>query len=77
MLRSVAKHSPELARAVVDAGALPSLSSCLEEFDPGVKESAAWAIGYIARHNAGEFTRISHREQKISQEVTSYLTRVF
>ena len=26
---------------------------CLEEFDPGVKESAAWALGYIARHNAG------------------------
>lgn len=28
---------------------------CLEEFDPGVKESAAWALGYIARHNAGKF----------------------
>ena len=26
---------------------------CLEEFDPGVKESAAWALGYIARHNTG------------------------
>ena len=25
---------------------------CLEEFDPGVKESAAWALGYIAGHNA-------------------------
>ena len=24
---------------------------CLEEFDPGVKEAAAWALGYIARHN--------------------------
>jgi 3-methyladenine DNA glycosylase AlkD len=23
---------------------------CLEEFDPTVKESAAWAIGYIAQH---------------------------
>lgn len=26
--------------------------ACLEEFDPGVKEAAAWALGYIARHNA-------------------------
>ena len=25
---------------------------CLEEFDPGVKESAAWALGYVAGHNA-------------------------
>ena len=23
---------------------------CLEEFDPSVKEAAAWAIGYIAQH---------------------------
>ena len=28
------------------------LVQCLEEFDPGVKESAAWALGYIAGHNA-------------------------
>ena len=26
---------------------------CLEEFDPGVKEASAWAMGYIARHNGG------------------------
>jgi hypothetical protein len=25
----------------------------LEEFDPTVKEAAAWALGYIARHSAG------------------------
>ena len=25
---------------------------CLEEFDPAVKEGAAWALGYIAQHNA-------------------------
>jgi hypothetical protein len=23
----------------------------LEDFDPGVKEAGAWALGYIARHN--------------------------
>ena len=51
MLRAVAKHSPELAQSVVDCGALEALVSCLEEFDPGVKEAAAWALGYIARHN--------------------------
>lgn len=55
VLRAVAKHSPQLAQSVVDCGALDALVICLEEFDPGVKESAAWALGYIARHNAGEF----------------------
>ena len=39
---------------MVDSGALDALVICLEEFDPGVKESAAWALGYIARHNGGE-----------------------
>ena len=37
VLRSVAKHSPELAQAVVDSGALEALVMCLEEFDPSVK----------------------------------------
>ena len=38
----------------MDCGALDALVICLEEFDPGVKEAAAWALGYIARHNAGD-----------------------
>ncbi len=50
----MAKHSPELAQSVVDSGALNALVSCLEEFDPGVKEAAAWAVGYIARHSGGK-----------------------
>lgn len=53
MLRAVGKHSPQLAQAIVDCGALDTLVICLEDFDPGVKEAAAWALGYIARHNAG------------------------
>ena len=55
VLRAVAKHSPQLAQSVVDCGALDSLVICLEEFDPTVKEAAAWALGYIARHNGGLF----------------------
>lgn len=51
-LRAVAKHSPELAQAVIDSGCLDSLVTCLEEFDPGVKEASAWTLGYIAGHNA-------------------------
>jgi HEAT repeat protein len=35
---------------------LAALVGCLEEFDPGVKEAAAWALGYIARHN-GELSQ--------------------
>lgn len=40
-------------QSVVDSGALEGLVICLEEFDPGVKEASAWAMGYIARHNGG------------------------
>jgi Armadillo/beta-catenin-like repeat len=58
VLRAVAKHSPELAQSVVDCGALDALVICLEEFDPGVKEAAAWALGYIARHNNGNLSQI-------------------
>lgn len=57
MLRTVAKHSPALAQAVVDSGAVAALVTCLEEFDPGVKEAAAWALGYIARHTTGRMPR--------------------
>jgi len=52
VLRAVAKHSPELAQAVVACGGVDALVFCLEEFDPGVKEAAAWALGCIARHSA-------------------------
>lgn len=52
VLRAVAKHSPELSQAVVACGGVDALVLCLEEFDPGVKEAAAWALGNIARHNA-------------------------
>ena len=45
-------------QSVVDSGALEGLVICLEEFNPGVKEASAWAMGYIARHNGGEVTLI-------------------
>lgn len=51
VLRAIAKHSPELALIVVHNDGLQSIIECLEDFDPGVKEAAAWALGYIARHN--------------------------
>lgn len=51
MLRAIAKHSPELALIVVDNDGLQTIVECLEDFDPQVKEAAAWALGYIARHN--------------------------
>ena len=35
----------------MECGALDALVVCLEEFDPKVKEAAAWALGYVARHN--------------------------
>ena len=56
VLRSVAKHSPDLAQAVVDSNALETLVPCLEEFDPTVKEASAWAIGYIAQHTPSKYS---------------------
>lgn len=50
VLRAIAKHSASLSREIISAGALVALNACLEEFDPGVKESAAWALGYLASH---------------------------
>jgi len=41
-----------LAQNVVDSGALDALVVCLEEFDPSVKEAAAWALSNIAKHSA-------------------------
>jgi hypothetical protein len=43
VFKSVAKHSGKLAEEVVKNGALEPLVACLEEFDTGVKEAAAWA----------------------------------
>lgn len=54
VLRAVGKHSPQRAQAIVDCGALDALVICLEDFDPGVKEAAAWALGCVSRHNAGK-----------------------
>lgn len=51
MLRAVAKHSPQLAQAVVACGGVEALVLSLEDFDPGVKEAVSWALGYVARHN--------------------------
>jgi predicted ribosome-associated RNA-binding protein Tma20 len=42
VLRAVAKHSPQLAKSVVDSGAVDALVTCLEEFDPGVKEQVSF-----------------------------------
>ena len=47
----IAKHSPQLSEDIVNSGALEPLVNCLEDFDATVKESSAWALGYIAKHN--------------------------
>ena len=51
VLKAVARHTMDLAQAVVDSGALENLVLCLEEFDPIVKETAVSALGQIARHS--------------------------
>lgn len=51
VIRGIAKHSPELASIVIQNNALDVIILCLEDFDSGVKEAAAWTLGYIAKHN--------------------------
>ncbi len=50
---------------MVDCGALDALVICLEEFDPGVKEAAAWALGYVARHDTGIFFELYAENAKM------------
>ena len=49
LFKTVAKYSATLAEEVVNSGTLEPLVECLEEFDTGVKEAAAWALGFIAK----------------------------
>jgi len=51
VISSVAKHSLFLAEKVVEGGAIDFLVSCLEDYDPTVKESAAFALGNISKHS--------------------------
>ena len=53
-LRSISKHSAQLAGLVVEAGSLEPLVKCLEDFDVTVKEAAAFALAYIATHTEGK-----------------------
>ena len=71
VLRAVAKHSPQLAQAVVDCGALDSLVICLEEFDPTVKEAAAWALGYIASRFRGYGCSFSAASDRLKNKTTA------
>ncbi len=48
-------------QAVVDCGALESLVTCLEEYDPSVKEGAAWVLGYIAGHSPELAQQVGHQ----------------
>jgi hypothetical protein len=57
-LRAVAKHSPALAQAVVDSGALAGLVACLEEFDPGVKVCVRRRLRVRDAHLGGAFGRV-------------------
>lgn len=48
---------------------------CLEDFDPGVKEAAAWALGYVARHNkslAQATVDAGNRDQQKERDKDSY-----
>lgn len=46
----IARHTPELAQSVVDAGAVPLLVACIQEPDINVKRIAASALSDICKH---------------------------
>ncbi|KAJ8917374.1 hypothetical protein NQ315_002398 [Exocentrus adspersus] len=51
VLRSICKHNVDCANAVIAAGGLQTFIVCLEDFEAGIKEAAAWGVGYIARQD--------------------------
>ncbi len=54
-------------QAVVDCGALESLVTCLEEFDPGVKEAASWTLGYVAGHSPELAQQVSKKQISLTK----------
>lgn len=40
-----------MALTVASEGGLETIVLCLEDYSPSVIEAAAWAVGYISRHN--------------------------
>ena len=49
-----------MLQAVVDCGALQGLVTCLEEFDPAVKEAACYTLGYVAGHSPELAQQVGH-----------------
>ena len=58
----------------MDSGALDALVPCLEDFDPTVKEAAAWAIGYISQHTA-ELAQVRVTEPNDRDRISQTQTR--
>lgn len=51
-MRSVSKHSSELAHSVLKVG-IDAIKLCLNDVSMKVKEEAVWACNYVAKHEDG------------------------
>lgn len=51
IIARVAHHGEKLAETLVKYDVISFLVKCLEEYDPTVKEAAAWGLGYISKHS--------------------------
>lgn len=52
-LRAICKHDADTTEAVINSpGTMDALILCLMDLDTSVREAAAWATGYIARHGS-------------------------
>jgi hypothetical protein len=49
-LGAIARHSPELADALIEGGAIKALTSLYHSSDPGLKEAVATTLTHIAKH---------------------------
>lgn len=52
LIRSVSKHTPELAQICIAGGVVPKLASALREMDDQLRESAATTLQSLAMHSA-------------------------
>lgn len=51
-LSYIAKHTTELAQAVVDVGAVPLLVLCIQEPETALKRISASALSEICKHSS-------------------------
>eukprot|EP00826_Nyctotherus_ovalis_P062253 TRINITY_DN8978_c0_g1_i1.p1 TRINITY_DN8978_c0_g1~~TRINITY_DN8978_c0_g1_i1.p1 ORF type:complete len:498 (+),score=167.64 TRINITY_DN8978_c0_g1_i1:313-1806(+) len=74
-LRSVAKHSADLAQAVIDAKGVEGLSACLANDDSSVKEMAVSTLAQLAKYKAEQAQLLNQRG--VTQQLIDFVSKQY